>query len=136
MHKRFGLDLLGKGEEKRVTILLDASTYKKLKLLQAKKIMQGDQTVNFSQVVREVLKKGLKKWRLKKFSVRIVVRKLFHIIVKSTRVKEAVVPFVMQIFLWNKINQNNYTRNSGVSTMNILKIIWDFSKSYWQHWLV
>ena len=43
----------------RITALLDDDVVKKLRLYQAKKIQKSKQGVSFSEVLNEVIKKGL-----------------------------------------------------------------------------
>ena len=45
---------------KRITIMLDDELEKKLRLKQAKLIQKTKNTVSFSQVINEVIQKGLK----------------------------------------------------------------------------
>ena len=45
----------------RITILLDDDLSRKLRSLQAKSIQERQETVSFSRVVNDVLRKGLKK---------------------------------------------------------------------------
>ena len=44
----------------RITIVLDSNIAKKLRVLQAKKIMKSTSSVSFSRIINEVLEKGLK----------------------------------------------------------------------------
>ena len=46
--------------QRRVTIMLDKELDKKLRLLQAKFITKKADSVSFSEVVNEVIRKGLK----------------------------------------------------------------------------
>jgi hypothetical protein len=45
---------------KRITIMLDDNLSIKLRKIQAKQIEKSDKSVSFSQVINEVLRKGLK----------------------------------------------------------------------------
>lgn len=44
----------------RVTIMLNSEIAKKLRKLQAKKLLETSSTVSFSRIINEVLEKGLK----------------------------------------------------------------------------
>jgi len=45
---------------RRITVMLDDYNFKKLRLLQSKKIRESTNSVSFSSVINEVLEKGLK----------------------------------------------------------------------------
>jgi len=45
---------------KRVTIMLDDDLDKKLRLIQAKKIKTSENSVSYSKVINEVIRKGIK----------------------------------------------------------------------------
>jgi len=45
--------------DKRITIIIDLSIDKKLRLLQAKKIIQTQGSVSYSSVINDILKKAL-----------------------------------------------------------------------------
>ena len=45
---------------KRITIMIDDDTYKKLRVLQAKLLKDSDSSVSFSHVVNEVVTSALK----------------------------------------------------------------------------
>jgi len=44
----------------RITIMLNSDIAKKLRKLQAKKLLETSSTVSFSRIINEVLEKGLK----------------------------------------------------------------------------
>ncbi|MBT4327268.1 MAG: hypothetical protein HOD60_10260 [Candidatus Nitrosopelagicus sp.] len=44
----------------RVTIMLNSDIAKKLRKMQAKKLLETSSTVSFSRIINEVLEKGLK----------------------------------------------------------------------------
>ena len=44
----------------RITIMLNSEIAKKLRKLQAKKLLETSSTVSFSRIINEVLEKGLK----------------------------------------------------------------------------
>ena len=44
----------------RITIMLDEGLEKKLRELQAKMIMHSHKTISFSQVVNEIIRRGLR----------------------------------------------------------------------------
>jgi len=44
----------------RVTIMLNSEIAKKLRKMQAKKLLETSSTVSFSRIINEVLEKGLK----------------------------------------------------------------------------
>ena len=44
----------------RITIMLNSEIAKKLRKLQAKKLLETSSTVSFSRIINEVLGKGLK----------------------------------------------------------------------------
>ena len=43
----------------RITIIMDDDNNKKLRALQAKMIKESDESVSFSRVINEIIKKGL-----------------------------------------------------------------------------
>ena len=45
---------------KRVTIVIDDNLDKKLRLIQAKKIKTSENSVSYSKVINEVIRKGIK----------------------------------------------------------------------------
>ncbi len=45
---------------KRITIMLDEDLFKKLRILQSKKIVQTEKSVSFSKIINYTLRKGLK----------------------------------------------------------------------------
>ena len=45
---------------KRITIMIDDELDKKLRLIQAKQISKTNESVSYSQVINELLRKGLK----------------------------------------------------------------------------
>jgi len=45
----------------RITIMIDEDLQKKLRVLQSKKIRVSGKNISFSQVIDEVIQKGLKK---------------------------------------------------------------------------
>jgi hypothetical protein len=44
----------------RITIMLNSDIAKKLRKMQAKKLLETSSTVSFSRIINEVLEKGLK----------------------------------------------------------------------------
>ena len=45
---------------RRVTLLIDEETYKKLRQIQSKQILKTNSSVSYSQIINEILKKSLK----------------------------------------------------------------------------
>ena len=45
---------------KRITIMLDENLFKKLRILQSKKILQTGKGVSFSKIINDTLRKDLK----------------------------------------------------------------------------
>ena len=45
---------------KRITIMLDENLFKKLRILQSKKIVQTGKNVSFSKIINDTLRKDLK----------------------------------------------------------------------------
>lgn len=45
---------------KRITIMLDEDLFKKLRILQSKKIVQTEKSISFSKIINDTLRKSLK----------------------------------------------------------------------------